>query len=335
MSKLTTNLSILFGLALLMLTGCEQNTTVVLPQPGEEPAEVLFSARIAQVEVSTRANYVPQETFLENDEIGLFGWKTETIKNENQYLGNVKLVSDAGGSNLTSDGQKIYFPVQTQILSLCAYYPYSDTEVSGTKVNIKSELETTEAYNSYIKDPLWGQTSVDKPTSSTPATAEFNMAHRMGRLKIYVYKDAGVALAYYLKSIKVVFYNKQVGTMDITNGEISATNTTVATYTDSYESPELSTEATGDPQYDHTILPSKTEATGSVVKSITITIASIAEGVVPESAGNYEIYNAEATGSTAIKPKNGDVTRVNVKFNPSTMTKASIGNWSDEEVLNI
>lgn len=331
MSKLTTNLSILFGLALLMLTGCEQNITVVLPQPGEEPTEVLFSARIAQVEISTRAssNYTLKTGFEKNDEIGLFGWKTETIKNENQYLGNVKLVSNAGGSSLTSDGQKIYFPVQTQTLSLCAYYPYNE-EVSGTKVNIKSELETAA---SGIPDPLWGQTTVRK--TDNPKQASFTMAHRMGRLKIYVYKDTDVPLEYYLKSIKVVFYNKQVGTMDITNGEISATNSSEATYTDSYESPAaLSTEATGDPQYDHTILPSKAGVTSSVVKSITITIGSLLEGTIPGEGGDYVIYNAES-GSQAIKPTNGDVTRVNVKFNPSTLTSANIGNWSSEEVLDI
>ena len=128
MSKLTTNLSILFGLALLMLTGCEQDTTATLPQPGEEPAEVLFSARIAQVDISTRTNYTSKDNFVTNDEIGLFGWKTQNT-DESPYLGNVKLVSNEGGLSLTADGQKIYFPVQTQTLQLCAYYPYSDTDV--------------------------------------------------------------------------------------------------------------------------------------------------------------------------------------------------------------
>ncbi|MGN0310378.1 MAG: fimbrillin family protein [Bacteroides sp.] len=332
MSKLTTNLSILFGLALLMLTGCEQNTTVVLPQPGEEPTEVLFSARIAQVEISTRAssNYSEKTGFEKKDEIGLFGWKTETIKNENQYLGNVKLVSNAGGSNLTSDGQKIYFPVQTQTLTLCAYYPYSDTEVSGTEVNIKSELATEEAYNKYIEDPLWGQTSVDKPTSSTPATAQFEMAHRMGRLKIYVYKDATIVETYKLKQIKVTFYNQQAGKMDITSGTISAPNTTESTYTDDYDA-ILTDESSGTAQYDHTILPAEAVTANSAVKTITIYIAK--DGVEASPTPSYEIYNAEL-GSTAIKPTNGGVTRVNVKFNPTTLTSASVGNWSEQE-LNI
>lgn len=323
MSKLTTNLSILFGLALLMLTGCEQDTTATLPQPGEEPAEVLFSARIAQVDISTRANYIPKEAFQSGNEIGLFGWKTQ-ISDENQYLGNVKLVSNENGNNLTADGQKIYFPVQTQTLQLCAYYPYSDTDVSGNHVNIRSELVSP---STAITDPLWGKTEVTKPTNSTPATASFNMAHRMGRLKIYVYKDESVLTAYYLKGIQVVFYNQQIGTMNITNGKITATNSTETTYTDSYESPALSTVTGGDPQYDHTILPAEAISENSAVKSITITIASGSEAGSP---GNYVIYDA-TSGSPAIKPTNGGVTRINVKFNPTTLTSANINGWNSEE----
>ena len=330
MSKLTTNLSILFGLALLMLTGCEQDTTATLPQPGEEPAEVLFSARIAQVDISTRTNYTSKDNFVTNDKIGLFGWKN-TIIDENQYLGNIKLVSKDGGSSLTADGQKIYFPVQTQTLQLCAYYPYSNTDVSGNHVNIQSELEPP---STAITDPLWGQTSVTKPNTSTPATASFNMAHRMGRLKIYVYKDESVLTPYYLKSIKVEFYNQQIGSMNITNGKITRANNTGTSYTDDYTT-ELSTDATALPQYDHTILPAEAISANSAVKRITITIDSTAESIDPATAGEYEIYDAETTGSQAIKPINSSVIRINVKFNPSTMTKANISGWSTDEQLNI
>lgn len=328
MSKLTTNLSILFGLALLMLTGCEQNTTATLPHPGEEPAEVLFSARIAHVDISTRTNYTTKETFASNDEIGLFGWKTQ-ITDENQYLGNVKLVSNNGGSSLTANGQKIYFPVQTQTLQLCAYYPYSSTAVTGNRVNIQSELEAT---STGITDPLWGKTSVDKPTTSTPATASFNMAHCMGRLKIYVYKDVTIPEIYKLKKIEVTYYNQQTGVMDITTGHISADNTTETTYTDSYESTTLSTDATGESQYDHTILPAEALSATSAVKRITIYIAQ--DGGEESPTPSYIIYDA-ATGSQAIKPVNGGVTRINVKFNPSTLTSASISGWLTEEQLDI
>lgn len=326
MSKLTTNLSILFGLALLMLTGCEQDTTATLPQPGEEPAEVLFSARIAQVDISTRANYIPKEAFQSGNEIGLFGWKTQ-ISDENQYLGNVKLVSNDGGTSLTANGQKIYFPVQTQMLQLCAYYPYSDTDVSGNHVNIRSELESP---STAITDPLWGQTSVTKPTNSTPATASFNMAHRMGRLKIYVYKDESESTAYYLKSIQVVFYNQQIGTMNIANGQITRANNTETSYTDDYTTKALTTDASGDPQYDHTILPAEAISANSAVKSITITIASGSEA---GPTSDYVIYDA-TSGSPAIKPTNGGVTRINVKFNPSTLANANINGWNSEETIN-
>ena len=161
------------------------------------------------------------------------------------------------------------------------------------------------------------------------------MGHRMGRLKIYVYQDATISGTYYLTQIKVEFYNQQIGSMNITNGKITATNNSKTTYIDSYESPTLSTVTGGDPQYDHTILPAEAISANSAVKSITITIASVAEGTVPSTAGEYIIYDAEATGSQAIKPVNGGVIRINVKFNPSTLTSASISGWSTEEQRDI
>ena len=124
-----------------------------------------------------------------------------------------------------------------------------------------------------------------------------------------------------------MFYNQQIGTMNITNGQITATNNTETTYTDSYESTTLSTEDTGDSQYDHTILPAEAISGNSAVKSITITIAS---GSEPGQTGDYIIYDA-TSGSPAIKPTNGGVTRINVKFNPSTLANANINGWNSEE----
>lgn len=156
------------------------------------------------------------------------------------------------------------------------------------------------------------------------------MAHRMGRLKIYVYKDESESTAYYLKSIQVVFYNQQIGTMNIANGQITRANNTETSYTDDYTTKALTTDASGDPQYDHTILPAEAISVNSAVKSITITIASGSEAGSP---GNYVIYDA-TSGSQAIKPTNGGVTRINVKFNPSTLTSANINGWNSEETIN-
>lgn len=310
-----------------MLTGCEQNTTEVLPPNGEEPTEVLLSARIASVQVSTRANYDAAKTsFANGDQIGLFGWKT-SIDDGNRYLDNVKLVSNDGGSSLTADGQKIYFPVQTRTLQLCAYYPYSDTEVSGTSIRIKSELDTSATG---ITDPLWGTTSVDKPTGSTPANASFTLEHRMSRLRIFVYQPEEAGTSYTLESIIVEFYHPQTGTMDLSTGAVTATSNNPTEYTDSYEtSIPLPTTEPGDPQYDHTILPAEAVGGNSTVKKITLVVTSSA-GAESDPQPQYEVYDAEAEGAPAIKPDHGHMVNVKVKFNPSTTASAGIGTWTED-----
>ena len=325
MSKLTTNLSILFSFALLMLTGCEQNTAEVLPPQGEEPAEVLFSARIADVQISTRTNYTEKTGFALNDKIGLFAWKEENTS-ESAYIENSLLVSNAGGSELTAPGQKIYFPYQATVLGLYAYSPYSNTTVSNNLVNIQSELENIEGY---IKDPLWAKTTIQK--TDNPKKATFNFSHRMARLKIYVYKDAEVTDDYNLKSIQVTFYNKQTGILNIVTGAITSSDATEITYTDRYETGTLSTENSGNAQYDHTILPADAISGNSTVKRIVIKVSKTGE-----TPASYEIYHAEANENTTfIKPSYGKVIRINVKFNPSTTASASLGAWQTDEELHM
>ena len=325
MSKLTTNLSILLSFALLMLTGCEQNTAEVLPPQGEEPAEVLFSARIADVQISTRTNYTEKTGFALNDKIGLFAWKEENTS-ESAYIENSLLVSNAGGSELTAPGQKIYFPYQANSLNLYAYYPYSNTTVSNNLVNIQSELENIEGY---IKDPLWAKTTIQK--TDNPKKATFNFSHRMARLKIYVYKDVEVIEDYQLEDIQVTFYNKQTGTLNIVTGEIASATATEEIYTDTYDTGTLSLEETGTPQYDHTILPADAISGNSAVKSIVISVSK-----TDGTPADYTIYNAEADGNTTfIKPSYGKVIRINVKFNPSTTASASLSAWGSDENLNM
>ena len=328
MSKLTTNLSILFSFALLMLTGCEQNTAEVLPPQGEEPAEVLFSARIADVQISTRTNYTEKTGFALNDKIGLFAWK-ENNTAETAFIENSLLVSNAGGTELTASGQKIYFPYQATVLGLYAYHPYSATAVSGNLVKIKSELESE---GDDITDPLWAQPTIQK--TDNPKKATFNFSHRMARLKIYIYKASEATETYQLDAIEVTFYNKQTGTMNIVNGEIVNNNQSETTYIDTYTTTTLTTDESGTPQYDHTILPFEAvNGESSTVRRIVIKVSKTGETSNQET---YEVYNAEAQGNTTfIKPSYGKVTRINVKFNPSTTASASLSAWGSDENLNM
>ena len=341
MSKLTTNLSILFGLALLMLTGCEQNTTVVLPQPGEEPAEVLFSARIASAQVSTRVeNYNDERTsFHAGDQIGLFAWK-HAYSIDYPHLTNIKLVSDEGGNNLKAEGQKIYFPINTDKLTLTAYYPHSETAVnlSEETVNIRSELEEGAAYTKYIKDPLWAKTELTKPEDHSSPTAILNFSHMMARLKIYVYTTSTVT-DFYLEKIQVLYSQRQAGTLNILTGQIATVEMENTNYDHTYTTDnQLPTSETGNPQYDHTILPAESLPTGPysvefMVKAIHIEVSYMEESV--KKTGSYTAYSAwDVDPSQYIKPSSGKTVRVNIKFDPSTSLSSNINGWNSEETIN-
>lgn len=339
MSKLTTNLSILFGLALLMLTGCEQNTTATLPQPGEEPAEVLFSARIASAQVSTRVeNYNDERTSFQNgDQIGLFTWRN-SMTVSNQHLANIKLVSNENGSNLTADGQKIYFPLQTEALHLSAYYPYSPDAVSGSTVKVRSELEEEAAYTNYITDPLWAQTEITKSAIKTNPTATLNFSHCMARLKIYVYTTS-TTTNYNLEKIQVLYSLRQAGTLDLMTGKITPEEMEDTYYDHNYTTNnQLPTSDTGEPQYDHTILPAECLPTGQypilfMVKSINIEVSYMEGGV--KKSGTYTAYYAsDVDASQYIKPSSGKTVRVNIKFDPSTSLSSNINGWNSEETIN-
>lgn len=336
MSKLTTNLSILFGLALLMLTGCEQDTTATLPQPGEEPAEVLFSARIASAQVTTRVeNYNDEKTsFNERDKIGLFTWRN-SITVPNQHLANIMLVSDENGNNLTADGQKIYFPLQTEALQLSAYHPYSTEAVSGSTVKVRSELQEGDAYTNYITDPLWAQKAITKSDIQTNPTVTLNFSHCMARLKIYVYTTS-TTTDYYLENIQVVYSLRQAGTLDLMTGKITTAEMEDTYYDHNYTTNnQLPTSETGVPQYDHTILPAETLPTGEygipfMVSAIVIKV-SYMEGDVKKSGEYIAYYARDVDSSQYIKPSSGKTVRVNIKFDPSTSLSSNINGWNSEE----
>lgn len=329
MSTYTSGWSLVV-LLFLMLTGCETHTPDVLPPEGEELTEVKLHARFVSVitTVTTRSNY-EDRTAVDGYKVGTFGTKGSW---EAAHLKNIPLTyHPAQSPNLVAEQEKIYFPVQGNRMTLYAYAPYTATSSSAwyadrKMLKVRSELVSEEVKG--VTDPLWAApVAVQKSTTNGVVEAGMTFSHCMAKLKIAVYLPEG-ATSCLLNAIKVSFYHEQCGTMNIETGELLAANTGETSYTDTYETSELTASATppATSQYEHTILPAQAVSTSSCVKTIHVTI----------DGAEYLVYDAEAEGTTPIKPEAGKVTRVNVCFNPRTQASAIMNGWGvDEENINI
>ena len=249
------NILYLISLMLLMLTGCEADTSIApFPNEGEEPVEVRFHATTvgASVEVS-RANY--EEKGLETgDKIGIC----------NEWYDNIALdYTEGANPNLSIENNgKIYYPYQTTEMKVFAYAPYSatETDTENMTVNVRSEWEEDATYANYITAPLWSEPSTI--TKENPK-AEFKFSHAMARLKITLENVPTASLSPYNHAIMLVFDCPQRGTMSLEDGSITPMETGGNyRYYIKYQKKQLADAIPT--SYDYTILP------GSKLKEIDV-----------------------------------------------------------------
>ena len=143
----------------------------------------------------------------------------------------------------TIDDSKVYYPYQTEELSVYAYAPYGTDAFNAEtqSVLVRSEWEEGNAYSHYITDPVW---AVDVITKTVP-TAEFAFEHQMSRLKMNLIPETNVTYTNY--TITLIFDRAQYCSMDLKTGKITSL--------DSNRNFEYSEEGTVPTDYDHTIIP--------------------------------------------------------------------------------
>lgn len=243
------NILYLTSLMLLMLTGCEADTSwAPLPDKGEEPVEVRLHATTvgAGVEVS-------RATALDgSSQIGMTGGTYQNLTLN--YNTTTKTLN-------TTDQSKIYYPLQTDIMNIYAYAPYS-TEAYDEQDNtvlVRSECQEGNLWNGYITDPIWAKTSVTKDNP----TGTLTFAHVMSRLQIYLVHDQGKE--YTNIRIEIDVDRSQYGKMSLETGEITSSNPQNDTYKRYVDDQTLQPkENTDTPQLDFTILP------GTVLKKVRV-----------------------------------------------------------------
>ena len=241
------NILYLISLMLLMLTGCEADTSIApFPNEGEEPIEVRLHATTVGVGVE-----VSRATALDgSSQIGMTGgtYQNIALNYDNSTTPNLS----------TANGSKIYYPLQTTSMNIYAYAPYSEEAYNYEENTVLVKSEWQEG-GRYITDPIWAKTSVTKDNP----TGTLTFAHVMSRLQIYLVHDQ--VKEYTDIRIEIDFDRSQYGTMSLETGVITSANLHDDTYKRSVDNQTLlPKENTDTPQLDATILP------GTVLKKVRV-----------------------------------------------------------------
>ena len=249
------NILYLISLMLLMLTGCEADTSwAPLPGEGEEPVEVRLHATTlgASVEVTRASGDTIQ--LPENTQVGMTGGTYQ----------NLSLTYDDNTRALKrTDQDKIYYPLQTDTMHIYAYAPFKEEAYiyEEDSVLIRSDWETLQNSSSYITNPIWANASVTKDNPTDTLTFK----HAMSRLQICLIDSVNVN--YKEHYIELILDRPQHGKMSMKTGKIKSNakgEGNYYTYADSYKIIHELGESTTDPYYTHTLIP------GSEVKRISV-----------------------------------------------------------------
>lgn len=253
------NILYLISLILLMLTGCEADSSFApFPNEGEEPVEVRLHATTlgASVEVSRASDGtipLPQNT-----KVGMWGGTYQNL--ELNYDHNTEALN-------TTDQSKIYYPLKTDEMHIYTYAPYS-TEAYNTEDNtvwVRSLFDEQNANRShYITDPIWAGDTITKGEAVNGViSASLKFKHVMSRLQIFFVHDRGKT--YENIDFSIEFDKVQYGKMSMETGEITPAYSGSEIYKREMGSKTLdSKENTTTPQYDYTVFP------GSILKKVYI-----------------------------------------------------------------
>lgn len=290
------NILYLISLMLLMLTGCEADTSwAPLPEEGEEPVEVrLYATTVgAGVEVSRASGDtipLPENMW----KIGMTGGTYQ----------NIALNYDETTQALKrTDQGTIYYPLQTDTMHIYAYAPFKEEAYISDEdsVKVKSDWETSQEFDGYITDPIWAHTSV---TKNNP-TGTLTFKHAMSRLQICLMDTINVS--YTEHRITLYFDCPQYGKMSMTTGMIKGyklMEDKFYAYTDSLNEVH-SLQSIANQHYEHTIMPE------SELKRISVSFKKENNSI------DYQYNYPEEgfrTGETWIKFEPGKTYKINIDF---------------------
>ena len=107
-----TNILFYFGVTLSLLTGCNQENSIVPPLSGEENVEVCLNASVSTIETTiTRSGIITGTTLEERAPVGVFGLTEQGGNFIEPYLKNLEYLNVGPSGALTiADGSTVNYP---------------------------------------------------------------------------------------------------------------------------------------------------------------------------------------------------------------------------------
>ena len=323
------NISYLFGLAFLLLAGCDTDTaTVPLPDDGERAVEVRLRASVCTVETTVGRSVIEGTALNTGDEIGIFLMRDSNFSTP--YLQNLPYQYAEGGQlSLQPEGTKVYYPARQDTLYLYGYYPYTETaaadENGKVSIPVTAALEAKDA-----TDYLYtGETKGSKKAAATAAGIAVSLKHALARLclNISTNRPEYTAESYpVLQSIGFTTREGQKGAMDLQTGDITSdspdTGTSVISDYQDEATPPALIPGTSVLQKDYLLLPYKHGSTGAL-RRLAFSIKE-PDGTVKDIV---VFDDADANTPPSIVLEAGKTTTLNIIYTQSMAAKASVNDW--------
>lgn len=329
-----TNILLYFGVALALLTGCDQETTIVPPPCGEDAVEVSLSASVSTIETTiTRSGIITGTELAERESVGVFGLTEQEGSFATPYLDNLQYLYTGPSGALTPNGSAtVNYPPGQDKLYLYAYYPYTPDALTDAGGNAYIPVTGTQAGNEVATDYLY--TGAVTGSKALAAAGNYRIAlqlkHAMSILRFNIYTDTPEYTAEshpILNKISFTTREGQEGTMNVRTGVITSNNGNNQTpMTLDYTKERPGIIAYGTPIIkDYLLLPYE-NADNSAIRKLTLNV-SMPDGEAKDIVVFDEADNDVNQKQVIVRLKAGYITTINIKYTQSMAAKANIDTW--------
>ena len=332
-----TNILFYFGVTLSLLTGCNQENSVVPPLSGEENVEVCLNASVSTIETTiTRSGIITGTTLEERAPVGVFGLTEQGGNFIEPYLKNLEYLNVGPSGALTiADGSTVNYPPGQDKLYLYAYYPYTtdvSTDGNGNASIPVNGTKGSEAVTDYL---YTGMITGSKALAAAGNKVSLPLKHALAILRFNIYTnthDYTEDSHPILISISFTTREGQEGTMDLATGVITSNNSSnrTAVFLD-YQAENLGIIANKAPIVKDYLLFPYEAAENSAIRKLTLNVS------MPEETENKEIVvfdeadKDENQNKVIVRLKAGYITTINIKYTQSMAAKASVSEWQPGE----
>lgn len=273
--------------AAVCVCGCHKNT-----QP-EEPNKPVETDKIP-ISIATTVTKVAGNAFEDGDAVGVFvvnaleNGAAGELRAVGNHIDNGKFTLSFADAQWKSDKEYYWKDSQTKAEFYC-YYPYKTSigsNVAAVSFTVPADQSTEAAFKS--AEILWGKTGLEAPTEES---VMINTTHRMGQLVVKIKAGAGFTEETLAQSVTGVTVNnlKCGAVLNLKNGVLSATGTAAdiipfsnaGTYRAFVVPQKIENTALVTVEVDGVkrALTTTVDFTSNIVKTCTLTINKISEGV--------------------------------------------------------